>query len=102
MSGGVVGGVAGCSMCVCDPADRSTLVLDLVLGHWTSAGHMGEYRTHFHLLGVQDRVFAVGSGQEGRVEMFDENTEEWETLEQVLPTDIRLPPLVVNKDFVRQ
>ena len=102
MSGGVVGGVPGCSMCVCDPADRSTLVLDLELGHWTVAGDMGEYRTHFHLLGVQGRVFAVGSGQEGRVEMFDEDTEDWVTLEQVLPTDIRLAPLLFNNDLVRQ
>ena len=101
MSGGVVGGVPGCSMCVCDPTDRSTLVLDMVQGYWTSAGDMGEYRTHFHLLVVQHRLLGVGSGQEGRMEMFDEDTEEWEALKQVLPTHIRLAPLVVNKEFVR-
>ena len=105
----------GCSMCVCDPKDRSTIVLDLVLASsssslsssssssssWTSAGDMSEDRKHFTLVTLEDTVYAVGSGQEGRVERFDEETEEWESVEQTLPTDIKLAAVVAPKDFVK-
>ena len=61
---------------------------------------MKEARKHFSLEVVNGRVFAVGSGEEGLVEMFDYQDEEWEVVEHFLPVDIKLSPVVINSGIV--
>ena len=62
---------------------------------------MKEARNHFSILVVNFRVFAIGSGEEGLVEMFDEQGEEWKVVEHPLPVDIKLASLVVDRKILR-
>ena len=97
VSGGEIGIGSGCGMCVCDPEERSTWILDLNgSSSWRRVGNMMEARKHFSLEVVNSRVFAFGSGEEGVVEMFDFQDEAWEVVEHYLPVDIKLSPVVVN------
>ena len=59
---------------------------------------MKDARNHFSIVVVNFGVFAIGSGEEGLVEMFDKQVEEWEIVEQTLPVDIKL---VVDRKIFR-
>jgi hypothetical protein len=89
-------------MCVCDPEERSTWILDLDgSSSWRRVGDMKEARNQFSIVVVNFGVFAIGSGEEGLVEMFDEQGEEWVVVEQTLPVDIKLASLVVDRKILR-
>ena len=62
---------------------------------------MKEARNHFSIVVVNFGVFAIGSCEEGLVEMFDEQGEEWKIVEQTLPVDIKLASLVVDRKILR-
>ena len=63
---------------------------------------MTEARNQFSIVVVNFGVFALGSGEEGLVEMFDEQGEEWKVVEQqTLPVDIKLASLVVDRTILR-
>ena len=94
----MAGSVSACGMCVCDPEERSTWILDLDgSSYWRRVGDMKEARNQFSIVVVNFGVFAIGSGEEGLVEMFDEQGEEWKVVEETLPVDIKLASLVVDR-----